>query len=35
MIALGTHQPMSEAQICERLELSSTQRAEYMTMSRF
>src|SRR4051812_10148264 len=28
MIALGTHQPMSEAAICERLEISEAQRKE-------
>src|SRR5712691_5462308 len=28
MIALGTHQPMSEAAICERLEISAVQRKE-------
>src|SRR5437667_3687527 len=28
MIALGTHQPMSEAAICERLAISQTQRQE-------
>jgi nickel-dependent lactate racemase len=35
MIALGTHQPMSEAAICERLEISSGQRASAYKTVRF
>src|SRR5205085_10860745 len=35
MIALGTHQPMSEAAICERLEISEAQRNEVYREVRF
>lgn len=35
MIALGTHQPMSEAAICERLELSPTERSGLYQNVRF
>jgi len=35
MIALGTHQPMSEAAICERLGISQTQRQEVYGQVRF
>jgi len=35
MIALGTHQPMSEAAICERLEISRAQRKETYGKVRF
>ena len=35
LIALGTHQPMSEAAICERLEISATERASTYSAVRF
>jgi lactate racemase len=35
MIALGTHQPMSEAAICERLEISSNERGSTYKGVRF
>jgi nickel-dependent lactate racemase len=35
MIALGTHQPMSEAAICERLDISRAQRKETYGKVRF
>lgn len=35
LIALGTHQPMSEAAICERLEISATDRASTYRGVRF
>ena len=35
MIALGTHQPMSEAAICERLEISSAARRDEYQSVRF
>ena len=35
LIALGTHQPMSEAAICERLEISETQRRDTYKKVRF
>src|SRR5947209_213015 len=35
MIALGTHQPMSETAICERLEISQTQRKQTYSKVRF
>lgn len=35
LIALGTHQPMSEAAICERLEISETIRQERYGLVRF
>lgn len=35
MIALGTHQPMSEASICERLEISTQDRAARYASVRF
>lgn len=35
MIALGTHQPMSEAAICERLEISLAERAAEYAAVRF
>src|SRR2546425_8930910 len=35
MIALGTHQPMSEAAICERLAISQAQRQEVYGRVRF
>src|SRR4029077_16326575 len=35
LIALGTHQPMSELAICERLEISPAQRKETFQRVRF
>ena len=35
LIALGTHQPMSEAAICERLEISAAERATTYSTVRF
>ena len=35
LIALGTHQPMSEAAICRRLEISESERAETYRRIRF
>ena len=35
LIALGTHQPMSEAAICERLEITAAQRASTYQAVRF
>jgi nickel-dependent lactate racemase len=35
LIALGTHQPMSEAAICRRLEISESERAERYRRIRF
>jgi nickel-dependent lactate racemase len=35
LIALGTHQPMSEAAICQRLEISETQRRELYGRVKF
>ena len=35
LIALGTHQPMNEAAICKRLEISETERREYFGAVRF
>ena len=35
LIALGTHQPMSEAAICERLEISTAERASTYAQVRF
>ena len=35
LIALGTHQPMSEAAICERLEISAAERATTYSSVRF
>ena len=35
LIALGTHQPMSEAAICQRLEISATDRADRYRRVRF
>src|SRR6185503_19892439 len=35
MIALGTHQPMSEQAICERLEMSSKERASVYSRVKF
>ena len=35
MIALGTHQPMNESAICERLEISETERKEAYRQVRF
>src|SRR5216684_3179641 len=35
MIALGTHQPMSETAICERLDISEAQRKEAYREVRF
>src|SRR2546425_10639198 len=35
MIALGTHQPMSEAAICERLDISEAQRRQAYAGVRF
>src|SRR5512141_1349709 len=35
LVALGTHQPMSEAAICRRLEMSERQRAERYGRVRF
>ena len=35
LIALGTHQPMSDAAICDRLEITSTQRREEYRQVRF
>src|SRR5690349_11740842 len=35
LVALGTHQPMSEAAICERLEISSAERAQKYGHVRF
>ncbi|MBI3414076.1 MAG: DUF2088 domain-containing protein [Verrucomicrobia bacterium] len=35
LIALGTHQPMSETAICERLEISNTERREKFGRVRF
>jgi len=35
LVALGTHQPMSEAAICQRLEISEQQRASTFSKVRF
>src|SRR5436189_5800192 len=35
LIALGTHQPMSEAAICQRLEISEAERRETFRRVRF
>ena len=35
MIALGTHQPMSEAAICQRLEITAEQRSSTYKSVRF
>src|SRR5260370_399990 len=35
LIALGTHQPMSEAAICRRLEISETDRRETFSRVKF
>src|SRR5438067_12515420 len=35
LIALGTHQPMSDAAICQRLEISEQQRASTFSKVRF
>ncbi len=35
LIALGTHQPMSEAAICRRLEISETERRETFSQVKF
>ncbi len=35
LVALGTHQPMSEAAICERLEITATERASTYASVRF
>jgi len=35
LVALGTHQPMSEAAICQRLEISETERKEKYRKVRF
>src|SRR4051812_9570598 len=35
LVALGTHQPMSEAAICERLEMSEAERKEKYRSVRF
>src|SRR5437762_10652342 len=35
LIALGTHQPMSDAAICQRLEISESERSETYRRIRF
>src|SRR6266480_3613164 len=35
LIALGTHQPMSDAAICQRLEISEAERRDYFGAVRF
>src|SRR2546427_11897148 len=35
LVALGTHQPMSDAAICERLEITAAERAEHYRGVRF